>query len=237
MIYLGLDDTDIAGSPGTNQLARAIIKRLGPDARGAAIVRHQLFFDPAVPYTSKNGSASIQLPGRLARGITELTDEIRETMRGWFVEGSDPGLCVTTEVPSEITAFGARCQRELVTQEEARALALATGVHLEGLGGTEQGIIGALAAVGLIATGQDGRLVHLESWPYPDPLTGVQPAQAIHRRGIAEIRRLDTGTLVTDAPVDIGKHLRPNIRDGRIVLLVTRHPDPAIAPWQAVKLA
>ena len=62
VIYVGIDDTDIVGSPGTNQLARMIVRRLGPVARGAIVCRHQLFFDPRVPYTSGNGSASIQLP-------------------------------------------------------------------------------------------------------------------------------------------------------------------------------
>ena len=46
MIYVGIDDTDIAGSPGTNQLARKIVRRLGQVARGAIVCRHQLFFDP-----------------------------------------------------------------------------------------------------------------------------------------------------------------------------------------------
>jgi hypothetical protein len=62
MIIVGIDETDIIGSPGTNQLARAILKEIGAASRDAIICRHQLFFDPRVPYTSKNGSASIQLP-------------------------------------------------------------------------------------------------------------------------------------------------------------------------------
>ena len=52
VIYIGIDDTDIVGSPGTNQLARAIVKALGPIGKKAIICRHQLFFDPRVPYTS-----------------------------------------------------------------------------------------------------------------------------------------------------------------------------------------
>jgi len=62
VIYVGIDDTDIVGSPGTNQLARVIVGKLGSLAAGAIVCRHQLFFDPRVPYTSGNGSASIQLP-------------------------------------------------------------------------------------------------------------------------------------------------------------------------------
>jgi len=42
VIVVGIDDTDIEGSPGTNQLARLIVSRLGATARGFVITRHQL---------------------------------------------------------------------------------------------------------------------------------------------------------------------------------------------------
>ena len=58
-----------------------------------------------------------------------------------------------------ITAFGRRAQTELVRQQEARQLAAEHGLFLRGLGGTEDGVIGALSAVGLGASGQDGRFI------------------------------------------------------------------------------
>ena len=57
-IFLGLDDTDILGSPGTNQIAMGLaikLKEIGIET--TMILRHQLWYDPRVPYTSKNGSA------------------------------------------------------------------------------------------------------------------------------------------------------------------------------------
>ena len=160
MIFIGIDDTDIIGTPGTNQLARVILKRLGETARNSIICRHQLFFDPRVPYTSHNGSASIQLPDADAADAQHLTHTIREVMRDWFVAGSDPGLCVALGATEEMKAFSLRCKSEVVTQEEAREIAACAGCHLEGLGGTEQGVIGALAAVALVVGGEDGRVVH-----------------------------------------------------------------------------
>ena len=59
--------------------------------------------------------------------------------------------------------WGLRCKRELVTQSEARQIAADHGIYLEGLGGTEDGVIGALAAVGLMATKNDGRVVYFGS--------------------------------------------------------------------------
>ena len=237
MIYVGVDDTDIVGSPGTNQLARSILKQLGAAAEGAILCRHQLFFDRRVPYTSKNGSASMVLPYATSAGLDALVDCVRSVMRAWFIEGSDPGLCVAPTVSEDVQAFGRRCQHEVVSQEEAHALAGRLGVHLEGLGGTEQGVIGALAAVGLAATGEDGRVVQLTAWPYPDEFSGPQDVTAIRARGIDEIRQIDSGALVTAGVIDIGKHLRPNIRHGRIVLLVAPAVDAGeLVTWRAEKL-
>lgn len=235
MILVGIDDTDIVGTPGTNQLARAILGRLGPRAAGAIICRHQLFFDPRVPYTSKNGSASIQLPAVGASDVEAVTEAARAVMAAWFVEGSDPGLAVATTVTPAMMSFARRAKSEIVTQDEARGVAAAAGCRLESLGGTGQGIIGALAAVALVASGDDGRVVHVESWPWPDEFAGVKPVSALRERGVAEVRDLASGKPFDGDVVDVGKHLRPNWRDGRVVVLV--EPGENGAPWRAVKLA
>ena len=237
MIYIGIDDTDTADTAGTNQLARALVARLGVGPRDGMIMRHQLLFDPRVPYTSKNGSASVRLQSAERGPLPDLIEKLRQGMQSWFVKGSDPGLCVAARVPDEVVQFGRRCQRELVGQQEARDLAARHGIHLEGLGGTEDGVIGALAAVGLAATDEDGRVVHLASWPWPDDLTGPQEVATLRARGIDEIRCVGSDELVTDGVVDIGKRLRPNRRGGRVVLYVTPTPEswPASSFWQAVR--
>jgi hypothetical protein len=234
VIYVGIDDTDIIGSPGTNQLARAIVRRLGAAARGAIICRHQLFFDPRVPYTSQNGSASIQLPHGEDMARAELIATVRDEMRAFFVAGSDPGLAVATHASAEMTSFASRAKAEVVSQSDARTVASLAGCHLEGLGGTNQGIIGALAAVALAAGGDDGRVVHVERWPWPDPLCGEQPVSAIRARGVADIRTT-RGEPFAGEVVNVGKHLRPNWRGGRIVLFVEAPADGASA-WRARKL-
>ena len=54
MIYVGIDDTDMPGTPGTNQLARRLVAALPAGFALRVALRHQLFFDSRVPYTSKN---------------------------------------------------------------------------------------------------------------------------------------------------------------------------------------
>jgi hypothetical protein len=141
MFYVGLDDTDTLQDPGTNQLARHLVRELAGSFSGRMIIRHQL---------SADDWCGVPAP---------LIDRLREIIMPWCPAGSDPGLCVATAVPAPIIAWGLRCQRELVTQVEARQLAADHGVFLQGLSGTEDGVIGALSAVGLMATKNDGRVV------------------------------------------------------------------------------
>jgi hypothetical protein len=235
VIYVGIDDTDVAGAPGTNQVVRRILARLGREFETVVAVRHQLLFDPRIPYTSKNSSASILFGRDGLRAAEELARRMRGELQQEFVEGSDPGLCVTDHVPEEVVEFGGRCQRDVVTQEEARRLAAQHGIHLEGLGGTEDGVIGALAAVGLAATGNDGRVVQIASWP--DDLSGPQQVELLRARGVDQIRNVQSGEPVLRGTIDVGKHLRPNYRDGQVVLFVTASDDDRSleTDWQAVR--
>jgi hypothetical protein len=233
MIFVGIDDTDNLDTPGTNHLARALIADLAGRCDLVRITRHQLFFDPRVPFTSHNGSASILLRARGRVSVADLAAELRNGMRARFTPGSDPGLCVTENVPPAVRDFGRRCQGDLIKQAEARTLAATHGVYLEGLGGTEDGVIGALAAVGLAVDGDDGRVVRLGDWD--DTLSGPQPAMAIRERGI-EIRSRDSNLAFTDGIIDVGKRLRPNCRGGRIVLFVDAAPPESSTRWAAVRL-
>ncbi len=231
MIYVGIDDTDTLDTPGTNQLARALAARVEGSYELVLILRHQLLNDPRVPYTSKNGSASMLLKPRGRYSFFQLVEQLEAGMREWFKAGSDPGLCVAERVPAELTDFGRRCQRELVSQPEARQLAARHDVFLKGLGGTEDGVIGALAAVGLLAGGDDGRVVQQGAWA---ELSGLQELPTIADRGIA-VRRLDNHEPVAEGRIDVGKRMRPNYRRNQVVLFVI--PTPAEqSSWQAVRI-
>jgi hypothetical protein len=235
MIYVGLDDTDTLETSGTNKVARALVAELAGRYRCPLILRHQLLQDPRVPFTSHNSSASILLEPNGDPDISELIGRIKTFMRQRFVVGSDPGLCVTVEVPEALTAFGQRCKTEVVRQQSARELAAQYGTYLEGLGGTNDGVIGALAAVGLAVDGNDGRVVHLDS--VSDDVSGSQDVQTLRRFGV-DVLCFKTGNLVLDGRVDVGKRLRPNYRQHRVVLFADRALAEACEPasWSAVRL-
>lgn len=228
MIYfIGMDDTDNTESRGTGHLARQVAACLADDFEILGVVRHQLLFDPRVPYTKHNSSATIVLRAAAGLDLNDLFARVKECMLADFQPGSDPGLCVATEVPAEITAFGQRAKCELVTQEEARQLAAEHGILLEGLGGTEGGVIGALAGVGLAAGGEDGRYVLVGTMR---ELSGLQPVDAVLAAGVDELRTLD-GQQITEGMVQATK-LRPARRGGRPVAFVQWDVDH----WQPLKL-
>jgi len=215
MLFLGLDDTDILDSRGTGHLARSIAAELAADHIVLGVIRHQLLRDPRVPCTKNNSSATIVLDGDTAIDPAALLERVRRIMQDNFQPGSDPGLCLATSVPAAITDFGRRTQHELVTQAEARALALAHGLSLLGLGGTEGGVIGALAAVGLAAGGEDGRYVLVGRCR---ELSGLQPVHALLAAGIVAVQTPD-GQPVTDGLVQTDR-LRPARRGGQPIAFV-----------------
>lgn len=229
-IVVGIDDTDMLDTPGTNQLARHLAVVLASDVRARRVLRHQLLQDPRVPCTRKNGCASILFEPFRSLTCEDLADRITTIMLDWIPVGSDPGLCVVEadRIPQAVTDWGLQAQRELLTQSAARDLAAAHRILLRGLAGTEDGVIGALAAVGLMTTQNDGRVVHLEGEPGTTlagdllDACGTLSIAEIHSRGIAEVRDVATHQPITRGTVWVEKKLRPNFRSGRVVLYATR---------------
>ena len=215
LFLIGLDDTDTLETRGTGHLARAIAGTLAADYSVLGVVRHQLLVDPRVPCTKNNSSATLLVEVNGNTDPARLMERVRSLMLADFVPGSDPGLCVAQEVAPAVSDFGHRAQRELVSQAEARALAQEHGLRLEGLGGTQDGVIGALAAVGLSATGEDGRYVLAGRMR---ELAGLQPVAALLAAGIAAVQTRDNRAVI-DGLVQTDK-LRPARRGGRPVAVV-----------------
>jgi tRNA(Ile2) C34 agmatinyltransferase TiaS len=223
---IGIDDTDNLESRGTGYLARFMAATLAKDFHIHGVTRHQLLLDERVPMTAKNSCAGIIFEGDDYH-LTEIAAYARKVILDDFQPGSDPGLCVASAIPTAITTFGQRAQRDFLLQNEARNLAAEHGLFLEGLGGDEGGVIGALAAVGLAAQGNDGRYVQIGSIR---DLAGLQPISTILAAGITSVVMLD-GQPVTKGLVLVEK-MRPARRNGQPVLFVERQEDH----WLPLKL-
>lgn len=162
---ISIDDTDDLCSPGSGQLAEELARELiqcGLAADVSTISRHQLFVHHLVPYTSHN-SAMCFTARTDSQKYADLITCCQNFLTLRSAEGSDPGLCVTHEDNdrggmAQLIEFGLQAKRCVLDKQTAYHLAEQTGVHLSEHGGSGDGIIGALAGVGLRISGCDGRI-------------------------------------------------------------------------------
>jgi tRNA(Ile2) C34 agmatinyltransferase TiaS len=216
MIYIGLDDTDNLESRGTGHLARQIAAQLNSDFTLLGVTRHQLLVDPRIHYTAKNSCAAICLDGDLDVDLEALFQRVSDLMSAEFVPTSDPGLCVARAATAgAMTPFGQRAQREVLAQAEALRLADEHGALLQALGGDGSGVIGALAAVGLAASGEDGRYVMVGR---SRQISGLLEVNQILEAGIPAVKTLDGQPV--QAGLVLADKLRPSRRRSQAVLYV-----------------
>lgn len=159
-IYLGFDDTDDHDAPmGTGRLVREFIYSLPDEYRTIGVVRHQLPRLEDIPFTSNNSSACAIIEMSEDTPLEALRQKAVEHLLSYCAPGSDPGLCIAHEdrINAELIEFGQNATGKRTTQQAA--MNIARNIELYGLGGTNDGIIGACAAVGLTKFGWCGRFI------------------------------------------------------------------------------
>ncbi len=227
-VLVCIDDTDSLVSRGTGELAAVLAREVETKGWGlcSSITRHQLFVHPDIPYTSHNSSmcfsATIE-EGCLDR-LTELASGFlaRES-----AEGSDPGLCIAVvgrlRQPDRLIEFGYRAKKAVVEMKDAYGLAEEQGVHLSSHGGTGQGIIGALAGVGLRLGGNDGRMRGSIQMPGAKSLVPVR--DILSHPGVDAVRTME-GVLPDDSDmVRLVDKVKTVLLGGSLALLVVPDED------------
>ncbi|MBP2145744.1 hypothetical protein J2129_001198 [Methanofollis sp. W23] len=219
-VYVAMDDTDNLTSRGTGRLARAVAATLSREYNVYGVTRHQLFVDDAIPYTSHNSCAVIHLPHAEKQDVPAIFAIAEKCMLDDFVEGSDPGLAVASanQVTPALIAFGKDAKANVLTQETARNLAQNLDIMLKGLGGTEDGVIGSMAGIGLARAGNDGRFLQVGKIR---EITGLCTAAELFEAGIDAIITRD-GRQITEGVIEApeGKSVKPCPIGGWIVLIV-----------------
>ena len=228
---VGIDDTDNDTSPGTGFIAQRLLDTLAVEdlAAPCGATRHQLLVDPRIPYTSHNSSACLAIATRPGVGVRAVEAAAARFLREHAAAGSDPGLAVVSRDLADghrdaVVAFGRLAKTDLLDQATARSVAAAHGVRLSGHGGTEDGVIGALAAVGLHLSGTDGFFLWLDgirslrSGRYTlDDLLRAVP--------VDDARTADGERPGAEEIVEVSPWVRPLLVDGRAVLLL-EHVEP-----------
>jgi hypothetical protein len=226
MIYVGIDDTDTLESRGTGRLARTIAAELALKYEVFGVTRHQLFVHPDIPFTSHNSSAVIHVKASPA-AMDTIFSTTKKLMLADFIVGSDPGLAIasTEQVTAAAVAFGQDAKSIIVTQERALNVARNCGIRVEGLGGTNGGVIGAVAGIALASLGNDGRFLLKGK---NRELTGLRSVSEILGAGIDQILTLQ-GDAVEDGKIKIPKNATPSFIHGKAVLFVEKSGDCMVA--------
>ena len=232
-ILIGLDDTDNPDSGGTGHLARQLGKLLQSTgmANVEGITRHQLLVSPEIQYTFHNSSICLTLYTESNR-LEKLAGVCRTYLIHESATGSDAGLCMAEwdAVGSAIQNFGWRAKFQVMSQEDTLYLAGPFGIILERLSNNGDGIIGALASVGLRAGGRDGRFIWL---PGLRELSGEYTPCELHQSAqIDEVRQLSGMSIPCTAKIEVNSWTRPILHDGRAVLFVEEVNENGKTKWR-----
>jgi len=234
-ILIGIDDTDNQDSRGTGLLSRQLahLFEVSKLATVHGITRHQLFVNSAIRYTSQNSSACLEVT---SEHFDHLLSVCEAFLKEYSADGSDAGLCVAEpdQVNEEVMAWGSSAKHIILSMDEARALASRAGIYLRGFTGTHEGIIGALAAVGLRAGGNDGRFIwrrgrkELRDLP-PGIMTAAELAGTLGLDAIASI----TGEQAAAGDrIRITEWVRPVLRNHQCLLIVEKTQNHKDYEWK-----
>ena len=235
---ISIDDTDRVNSGGTGRLAYELGRTLEEHtgAKLLEVTRHQLFRSPLIACTTRNSAACLVMDGEkdLLRSF-EL--ECRSFLLHNSEAGADAGMALTelAIVSGEVVAWGRIAKTQVLSRNEAREVARKNGILVSALSGDGNGLIGALAAVGLRAGGEDGRYLWL---PGLCELKGIYTlTELLSQCSFGRVETLRGRTPHFDDRIDVGRRAYPIVRGDRSVLLVERSQDPQRCEWQVLDRA
>ncbi|MCL2678081.1 MAG: FAD-dependent oxidoreductase, partial [Clostridiales bacterium] len=231
-----IDDTDNLDSKGTGAIAEELQQLIGREGFGSCgfITRHQLLLHSDIPYTSHNSSMCFDC--EIADGrYEELLPKLFEHLQKESASGSDPGIAVAImDEMLDVQAllrFGMDAKRVVLIKEQAYENAARLGVWLREAGGTGQGVIGALAGIGLRLGGNDGEVKgaieeFLEGETYSvEQLMQIRGLQAVCDEKLNDLPGTDL--------VCISWKAKPLLAHGRMILMVASTEEPHL--WRTMK--
>lgn len=232
-VFLSVDDTDSKESRGTGFRSRQMGSELMLAGHGKVfgITRHQLFVHELIPYTSQNSSNCLEIE---THNSDKLWDFCRRFMIREALPGSDVGLCMSEigKVSEEVEEWGRRAKREVLTQTEAYAIAERNDLRLEGLTGTKDGIIGALAAIGLRNDGNDGRFIWQPGKQLRDLSGSVSVENLLQGTKVNAVMTRDGKELTPETMIDLGDWVRAVLINKRTYIIAERNLRKSGNDWK-----
>ncbi len=234
-VLICIDDTDNLESRGTGDLAEQLAGEVISRGWGTSdfVTRHQLLVHPDVPYTSHN-SAMCFAASMEERYLPALVDYAADFLRTESALGSDPGLAVAIPDrlcrPQAVMEFGQLAKLQVLNKKAAYDLAADQGIHLSEHGGTGQGVIGALAGIGLRMGGNDGRI---KGWlKIPNDKGVARVADILSLFDLGGVRTLSGELLAEDELVVVAEKPKAVYLGGRPYLMVSPRVQDGGVCWQ-----
>jgi hypothetical protein len=224
-LLIGIDDTDNKESRGTGFLTRQLAWQIEEYGLGSVhgITRHQLYVHKQIAYTSQNSSACLEVKSENKNNLGSFCADF--LLRN-AAQGSDAGMCMAMwdGIVPELENWGKRAKKEVLDLDQAARLASRSEVYLDGFTGSRIGQIGALAAVGLRKTGNDGRFIWLRgTGELRDFDSGVFTVDSLRQNaGIEHVQTIDGALLKAHERIFCSGWTRPVLRNNKPVLLVEK---------------
>lgn len=235
-LLICIDDTDSKTSEkGTGAIAEELMELIEKNFDGKTdfITRHQLLIHPDIPYTSHNSSMCFgcEVSDNHYYGIIEMC---YEHLKKESAAESDPGIAVADIKKMNadlLIKYGKECKRKVVSIKSAYEIAKKANVYLNEAGGTGQGVIGAMAGIGLRCWGYDGTLKggikKIETETY---LSAKQILSYPHVERIVDTNYDD---LLGDELVFIGRKPKVVMYEGKLTVVTL--PEEGTGRWKLLE--
>jgi hypothetical protein len=244
LVVIGIDDTDnLNWEKGTGKLVSALVGKIERiiNFPHDGVVRHQLFVHSDIPYTSHNSAMSFKAYVEEEK-VEWLVEYISKFLSCSCAPGSDPGFCLyrpgSRQNEDRLIEFGKQAKQQVLSKEAAYGLADELDVHLSEHGGTGDGVIGALAGVGLRLSGSDGRFRGRFEYGNQDDIYTVQHLQKA--ASLDRIQSIDGRVLVKGDKIRLsGKVKSVLIENSKVLLVVPAEGDRESSDvnWQNCSMA
>ena len=222
-----IDDTDDIGTKGTGEIAGEIGELLVARFQGKAglVSRHQLYVHPDIPYTSHNSAMCFAYSGPAS--VDDIQRLAAEHLICVSAPAADPGLGILNLANfrggNELIAFGRQAKQEVKTKEQAYVLAQALGISLTEHGGTGQGVIGALAGLGLRLEGRDGRVKgQIKLGQTEEASVTLTVEEILSQSGLELVVNTSGESLATTESVQLCGKVKAVVHQGKFALLVAQ---------------
>ena len=234
---IGLDDTDNPSTSSTGVLARQLGAALEEKGFGKleAITRHQLIKSPLVPCTTHNSAVCLSFEGDPNRR-SELEMAVRSFVMREYSTGANAGFVMAAwgQVTAEVFTWARLAKTRVLNRLDALRTARSAGIAIAGLTGSGEGVIGALAALGLHFRGEDGRFLWL---PNLDTINGTYTyTELMDLVPFDSIESLKGKSPRPAEKINVGEWVRPILREGRCVLLVEEEHKEKAYDWHSLSI-